>query len=90
MRVLIALYLLIRAFRPLTTDSLQALLVHNAKVYLAARSETKAREAIADLRASTGGKEALFLKMDLADLRSVRTAAEEFLRFVHCCLGIPY
>lgn len=62
----------------------QALLTHNAKVYLAARDASKGLKAIEDLKASTGGKEALFLKLDLADLRSVRQAAEEFLRFVFC------
>ncbi|KAK2462522.1 hypothetical protein APHAL10511_005492 [Amanita phalloides] len=55
-----------------------ALLAHNAKVYLACRNETKAREAIADLRETTG-KEGIFLPLDLADLRSVKTAAESFL-----------
>ncbi|EIM81821.1 NAD-P-binding protein [Stereum hirsutum FP-91666 SS1] len=59
-------------------ETVKALLTHNAKVYLAARDEAKGREAIEDLKTATG-KEALFLKLDLADLRGVRTAAEEFL-----------
>ncbi|KAI0059408.1 NAD-P-binding protein [Artomyces pyxidatus] len=59
-------------------ESCKVLLSRNAKVYLAARSESKANEAIAELRSATG-KEAIFLRLDLADLRSVRRAAEEFL-----------
>jgi NAD(P)-dependent dehydrogenase (short-subunit alcohol dehydrogenase family) len=60
---------------------IQALLKHNAKVYLAARTETKANAAIADLKNETG-KEAIFLQLDLADLTAVRRSAEEFLSFV--------
>lgn len=60
---------------------MQALLSHNAKVYVASRSEEKARAAIKDLKEQTG-KEALFLKLDLGDLRSVRAAAEQFKRYV--------
>jgi len=56
-------------------------LVHNAKVYVAARSQEKVEAAIQDLKNSTG-KEAIFLKLDLADLKSVKAAAEEYLRFV--------
>jgi hypothetical protein len=56
-------------------------LSHNAKVYFACRSETKAREAIADLREVTG-KEGIFLPLDLADLPSIKAAAETFMRCV--------
>ncbi|EGO20387.1 hypothetical protein SERLADRAFT_477926 [Serpula lacrymans var. lacrymans S7.9] len=59
-------------------ETVRALLVKNAKVYLAARNPSKAQEAIDDLRESTG-KEALFLKLDLADLKSVKASAQEFL-----------
>ena len=59
----------------------QALLSHNAKVYFACRSETKAREAIEDLREVTG-KEGIFLPLDLADLHSIKAAAETFMRCV--------
>ena len=51
----------------------------NAKVYLAARSEDRAKAAIEDLKQMTG-KEAIFLKLDLSSLESIKTAAEEFLR----------
>jgi len=48
-------------------------------VYIAARSSEKGEEAIADLKTATG-KEAIFLKLDLANLKSVKEAADEFLR----------
>ncbi|EAU85783.2 hypothetical protein CC1G_15043 [Coprinopsis cinerea okayama7 len=60
-------------------ETAKALLAHNAKVYVAARSETKAEETIRVLKELTG-KEALFLKLDLGDLKSVKQAAEEFQR----------
>ncbi|KAK0498693.1 NAD(P)-binding protein [Armillaria luteobubalina] len=59
-------------------ETVKALLTHNAKVYLAARSEEKAKEAITKLKEETGA-EAIFLSLDLADLVSVRRGAEEFL-----------
>ncbi|KAG1743182.1 uncharacterized protein EDB91DRAFT_1236724 [Suillus paluster] len=59
-------------------ETVKALLAHNAKVYVAARSEEKADVAIKDLKGSTG-KEAIFLKLDLGDLKSVKSAAEEYL-----------
>ncbi|KAJ7645249.1 NAD-binding protein [Mycena polygramma] len=58
-------------------ETVKALLNHNAKVYLAARSAKNAKAAIDDLKAETG-KEAEFLELDLADLRSVKRAAETF------------
>ncbi|KAI0058521.1 NAD(P)-binding protein [Artomyces pyxidatus] len=59
-------------------ETVKALLAHNAKVYMASRSEDKAKAAIEELKAATG-KEAIFLKLDLADLPSVKRSAEEFL-----------
>ena len=58
----------------------QSLLQHNAKVYIGARSQGKAEEAIKNLKELTG-KEALFLKLDLGDLKAVKAAAEEFTRY---------
>lgn len=49
-------------------------------MYIGARDEAKARAAIEDLH-STTGKEAHFLKVDLADLKSVKSAAEQFTRY---------
>lgn len=62
----------------------QALLQHNAKVYLAARSEERALGAISDLKIETG-KEAIWLQLDLSDLASVKKAATEFL----ACVLLP-
>ncbi|KAJ7621313.1 hypothetical protein FB45DRAFT_992302, partial [Roridomyces roridus] len=59
-------------------QTVRALLQHNAKVYMACRSRVKAEAVIAELKELTG-KEAIFLEMDLADLASVKRAADEFL-----------
>lgn len=56
------------------------LLQHNGKVYIAARDQVKGEAAIQELK-STIGKEAVFLKLDLGNLKAVKKAAEEFLRF---------
>lgn len=56
-------------------------MIHNAKVYIACRSQEKAEAAIKDLKEQTG-KEAIFLKVDLADLPVIKVGAEEFLRHV--------
>ncbi|KAF7365124.1 NAD(P)-binding protein [Mycena venus] len=58
-------------------ETAKALLQHNAKVYIAARSEEKAKDAIKDLKSQTG-KEAELLLVDLADLHSIKRAASEF------------
>ena len=57
------------------------MLTKNAKVYIAARNEEKAQAAIEDLKQTTG-KEAIWLKLDLSSLKSVKAAAEEFLEWV--------
>ncbi|VDC03821.1 unnamed protein product [Peniophora sp. CBMAI 1063] len=59
-------------------ETCKALLAHNAKVYLAARSPDRAQRAIEHLKEQTG-KEAIFLKLDLSDLKQVRQAASDFL-----------
>ena len=46
---------------------------------MASRSHARAEEAIADLEHETG-KRAIFLELDLADLASVKKAAEAFQR----------
>ncbi|KAE9390280.1 NAD(P)-binding protein [Gymnopus androsaceus JB14] len=56
----------------------QELLKHNAKVYIAARSQEKAEAAIKELKTKTG-KEAIFLKLDLSDLRTIKPTVEKFL-----------
>jgi NAD(P)-dependent dehydrogenase (short-subunit alcohol dehydrogenase family) len=58
-------------------ETVRALLQHNARVYIAARSQAKAAESISDLKAATG-HEALFLQLDLSDLQSVKESARTF------------
>ncbi|KAH8829756.1 NAD-P-binding protein [Flagelloscypha sp. PMI_526] len=57
--------------------TVKALLEHNAKVYLAARSRDKGVAAVEKLKVETG-KEAIFLELDLASLASVRRSVQEF------------
>ncbi|KAG9077456.1 hypothetical protein FS749_010650 [Ceratobasidium sp. UAMH 11750] len=59
-------------------ETCKVLLNKGAKVYLAARSKSKADETIEWLKAETGGKSPVFLQLDLADLASVRRAVDEF------------
>ncbi|EJD04776.1 NAD-binding protein [Fomitiporia mediterranea MF3/22] len=59
-------------------ETVRALLKKNATVYIAGRNRAKADSAIADLHKDTG-KEAIFLELDLASLKSVKKAAEEFM-----------
>lgn len=54
------------------------LLLHNAKVYLATRNPEKTERVIKELTEATG-KTAVFLELDLGDLKSVKAAAEVFL-----------
>ena len=61
-------------------ETVKVLLSHNAKVYLAARSASKANAAIAELKAETG-KEAIFLQLNLSDIPAVRKSATEFLSY---------
>jgi retinol dehydrogenase-12 len=53
----------------------------NAKVYIAARSEEKAQKAISDMQtAHPSSKGSLvFLRLDLADLTTIKATVEEFL-----------
>ncbi|KAG2064920.1 NAD(P)-binding protein [Suillus decipiens] len=60
-------------------ETARVLLTKNAKVYIACRDKTKGEDAIRDLKESTG-KEACFLQLNLANLRSVKASGEEFLR----------
>ncbi|KAJ8488637.1 hypothetical protein ONZ51_g3428 [Trametes cubensis] len=59
-------------------ETVKALLLHNAKVYMASRNEEKALAAITQLERETG-RRAIFLKLDLANLSSVKAAAQEFM-----------
>ncbi|KAJ3763470.1 NAD-P-binding protein [Lentinula raphanica] len=60
-------------------ETCRMLVTRNAKVYLAARSEERARIAMDDICQSTGKSSIHFLMLDLADLTSVRKAAEEYM-----------
>ncbi|KAI0700474.1 NAD(P)-binding protein [Cytidiella melzeri] len=60
-------------------ETVRVLLTKNAKVYIATRNKEKSLAVIEDLKKQTG-KEALFLQLDLSDLKSVKAFAEEFLR----------
>ncbi|KAG9047685.1 hypothetical protein FS837_001713 [Tulasnella sp. UAMH 9824] len=57
--------------------TIKQLLLKNAKVYMASRSQGLAEEAIRDLKQQTG-KEAIFLEIDLSSLEKVTRAANEF------------
>ncbi|KAI0027889.1 NAD(P)-binding protein [Vararia minispora EC-137] len=59
-------------------ETCKQLLRHGAKVYMAARDENRAREAISVLRMKTG-REPIFLPLNLTNMASVREAAEAFL-----------
>ncbi|KAF8575904.1 NAD-P-binding protein [Ramaria rubella] len=59
--------------------TVKQLLLKDAKVYLAARSPTRCADAMSRLKKETNGKEPILLQLDLADLCSVRKAAEDFL-----------
>jgi len=59
-------------------ETAKALLAHNARVYVAARNREKTEAAIEQLKNLTGGQ-AIFLKLDLANLKAVKIAAAEFL-----------
>ncbi|KAH9203542.1 hypothetical protein DL95DRAFT_529610 [Leptodontidium sp. 2 PMI_412] len=59
----------------------QILYSHNAKVYVAARSQEKARKAIESIKATfpKSAGELVFLRLDLDDLTTIKKSAEDFL-----------
>ncbi|KAI9464792.1 NAD-P-binding protein [Russula earlei] len=61
-------------------ETARVLLSKGAKVYIATRSEDKSQQAIEELKRDTGKDAVFFIKLDLADLVSVKAAAEEFIR----------
>lgn len=62
-------------------ETCKQLLLKNAKVYLAARSESRAQAALDELRKETG-RTAIFHKLDLSDLDATKQSAQEFLQCV--------
>lgn len=63
-------------------ETVKQLSSHNAaRIYLAARSQEKAEQAIRELRAANQkASDIVFLKLDLASLESVKDAAADFLQ----------
>ena len=57
----------------------QVLLNKGAKVYVASQYPKWASDAVTSLKEGTNGKEPVYLRLDLTELQSVRTAAVEFL-----------
>jgi retinol dehydrogenase 12 len=53
--------------------------LRNATVYIAGRSQEKGETAIAKLEEDTGNENVYFLKLDLADIPSVVSAAKELI-----------
>ncbi|XP_056152501.1 dehydrogenase/reductase SDR family member 13-like [Lampris incognitus] len=51
-----------------------------ARVILACRNREKAESAIGDIKQVTGSTDVLYMKLDLASLKSVRSFAENFLK----------
>ena len=56
------------------------LALHHAKVYLAARSEEKARVAIDQIKSIDAIAQVEFLQLDLGSLENVGTAVQNFLQ----------
>ncbi|KAI0000664.1 NAD-binding protein [Russula compacta] len=59
-------------------ETSRALLSKGARVYIATRSVEKSQKAIEELKRETGKETVFFLRLDLADLVSIKAAAEEF------------
>lgn len=59
----------------------QILYNHDAKVYVAVRSEEKATKAITDIKSNCPNSkgELVFLHLDLGDLTTIKKSAQEFL-----------
>ncbi|KAI6038879.1 hypothetical protein EDC04DRAFT_1844250 [Pisolithus marmoratus] len=59
-------------------ETARALLTKNARVWIACRDVAKGESALRELRENTG-RDAHLLKLNLANLRSIKEASEEFL-----------
>ncbi|PWN47218.1 NAD(P)-binding protein [Violaceomyces palustris] len=59
--------------------SCKELAAKGARVYMASRSESKAKESIERIRKSHSEADVIFLECDLTDLGSVKSAVERFL-----------
>ena len=56
-------------------------MAHNAKVYIACRSEEKAEKAMEELREATGKNDIQFVALDLSSFASIRKAVDHLKRF---------
>lgn len=63
-------------------ETAKVLLQHNAKVYITCRSPEKAKEAVEDLKSTTGktSAELSVLHLDLSNLASIKAAVDEYLK----------
>ena len=59
-------------------ETCRQLAKHNANIYLAARTSSKAESAIADIKGTAPNANITFLELDLASLESVKRAADTF------------
>jgi len=60
-------------------ETARVLLSKGAKVYLATRSQEKTEAAIEELKRETGKDTVFSIRLDLADLPSIKAAAEDFV-----------
>jgi len=60
-------------------ETARVLLERGANVYITSKSAARARTTIEDLKRETQKNTIFFLRLDLTDLDSVKTAADEFL-----------
>ncbi|KAF8556735.1 NAD(P)-binding protein [Imleria badia] len=61
-------------------ETARVLLTKNAKVWIACRDVSKGEATLKELKELTG-QDAHLLKLDLANLRSIKQSVEEFLRY---------
>ncbi|KAI0433045.1 hypothetical protein F5Y09DRAFT_300131 [Xylaria sp. FL1042] len=75
-------YLITGANTGVGKELAQMLYSKHAKVYIAARSEAKAAAAIEDIKKAEPSSEGelVFLKLDLADLTTIKASVQEFLQ----------
>ena len=60
-------------------ETILQLAKHNPKIYLAARTPSKAKDAIASIKQQVPNADITFLELDLTSLASIKTAAETFV-----------
>ncbi len=74
-------YLITGANSGLGKDLARILYSKNAKVYIASRSEAKAAQAIEEIKQAepNSSGELVFIRLDLADLSTIKASAQEFL-----------